>query len=94
MDKLKELMVILTNLVKFIILMQNFGVLACDSAGPGFNNNKEMPKAAAKNVQCINTSVNYETIVRKCHQNWLMGKCGIIQPAIGTYTEHGLLAIK
>ena len=49
---------------------------------------------AAKNVQCINTSINYGTTVRKCHQNWLMGGCGITQLAVGTYTEHGLLPRK
>lgn len=39
------------------------------------------PKKAAKNVQCIHTSVDLGTWNYNCHQDWLMGRCGIIQPA-------------
>lgn len=38
-------------------------------------------KKAAKNVQCIHTSAELGTRVRNCHQDWLMGICGMIQPA-------------
>lgn len=56
--------------------------LACDMAGPGFDVFKmEDPKLAAKNVQCIHTSINAGTKQRNCHQNWLMGNCGYSQPA-------------
>lgn len=39
------------------------------------------PKTAAKNVQCIHTSVPAGTSKRDCHQDWLMGKCGLSQEA-------------
>lgn len=55
---------------------------ACDMAGPGFDFiYKKDPKRAAKNVQCIHTSINLGTMERKCHQDWLMGHCGITQDA-------------
>lgn len=42
---------------------------ACDMAGPGFDfvYNRD-PKDAAKNVQCIHTSISAGTIIRNCHQ--------------------------
>lgn len=49
-------------------------------AGPGFDFfNKKDPKEAAKNVQCIHTSLA-GTQMRQCHQDWLMGYCGKAQP--------------
>lgn len=36
---------------------------------------------AARNVQTIHTSVDYGTLERDSHQDWLMGDCGIDQPA-------------
>ena len=51
-------------------------------AGPGFDYiYKKDPKLAAKNVQCIHTSINAGTKERNCHQNWLMGHCGQYQDA-------------
>ena len=65
--------------------------VVCEPAGPGFDNDNEEPKLAGKNVQCIHTSIDLGTTSRKCHQDWLMGNCGISQPAAGTYTNHGML---
>lgn len=43
-------------------------ILACDMAGPGFDYiYKKDPKGAAKNVQCIHTSMA-GTAERNCHQ--------------------------
>lgn len=54
--------------------------VACDMAGPGFDFfYTRDPKDAAKNVQCIHTSNNAGTKERNCHQNWLMGHCGLFQ---------------
>jgi hypothetical protein len=39
------------------------------------------PKPAAKNVACINTSVDQGTYVYNCHQNFRMGYCGFSQLA-------------
>jgi hypothetical protein len=50
-------------------------------AGPGFDlTYKRDPKEAGFNVQCIHTSIYAGTATRNCHQNWLMGYCGKIQP--------------
>jgi hypothetical protein len=38
-------------------------------------------KTAAKNVQCIHTSGFPGTILYRCHQDWLMGVCGVTQKA-------------
>ena len=35
---------------------------------------------AAKNVQCIHTSVLAGTTTRQCTQDWLLGNCGVSQP--------------
>lgn len=64
-------------------LSQSFIIIfsVCDPAGPGFYHNKATdPKLSAKNVQCINTSVDMGTNIYNCHQNWRMGNCGVIQP--------------
>lgn len=51
---------------------------ACDAAGPGFylydSDKINNAKNAAKNVQCIHTSLDCGTSVRNCHQNWIMGE--------------------
>lgn len=64
----------------------------CDPAGPGFYHKRVTdPKKAAKNVQCINTSVDFGTHVYNCHQNWRMGTCGIMQPGTNNAANnHGL----
>ena len=50
------------------------------------------PKLSAKNVQCINTSIDKGTTIYNCHQNWRMGSCGYSQ--IGStsppFMSHGL----
>lgn len=62
--------------------MIKFSTLACDMAGPGFDFiYKRDPKRAAKNVQCIHTSITAGTKERQCHQDWLMGDCGKYQDA-------------
>jgi hypothetical protein len=73
----------LTKAMTFFQFSNNFlNFLACDMAGPGFDFfYTEDPKLAAKNVQCIHTSVTAGTKERNCHQNWLMGNCGKSQPA-------------
>ena len=52
-------------------------ISACDAAGPGFylydTDEGHNSKRAAKNVQCIHTSVGAGTSVYNCHQDWLMG---------------------
>lgn len=67
---------------------------ACDPAGPGFDHNKRYidPKLAAKNVACINTSIDKGTNIYDCHQNFRMGKCGKSQIAAGPKPlgNHGL----
>jgi hypothetical protein len=67
---------------------------ACDPAGPGFDNlmSTANPQNAAKNVQCINTSIDKGTSIYNCHQNFRMGRCGILQPGSTTYPKrhHGL----
>lgn len=51
-------------------------------AGIGFDwINPRNPQNAAKNVQCIHTSYFIGTERRECHQDWIMGKCGMCQPA-------------
>ncbi|CRL02078.1 CLUMA_CG015386, isoform A [Clunio marinus] len=64
---------------------------ACEPAGPGFDNNVD-PTEAAKTVACINTSKSYGTSVYNCHQNFIMGNCGHLQPAAGSFPlgDHGL----
>lgn len=51
-------------------------LIACDSAGPGFliYDIFNDPKNAAKNVQCIHTTILIGTAIYKCHQDWLMGE--------------------
>lgn len=58
----------------------------CDMAGPGFDfiYSKD-PKGAAKNVQCIHTSISAGTAERNCHQDWLMGHCGKYQDAAESF---------
>jgi pimeloyl-ACP methyl ester carboxylesterase len=67
---------------------------ACDPAGPGFDMYKRTvdPKLAAKNVVCINTSVDKGTNKYNCHQNFRMGNCGKSQPAATRrpFGDHGL----
>jgi hypothetical protein len=60
----------------------NFSSKVCDLAGPSFDfiYTKD-PQKAAKNVQCIHTSYFFGTEQRKCHQDWIMGQCGLCQPA-------------
>jgi Lipase len=68
---------------------------ACDPAGPGFDDkikNLGNYSKAAKNVQCIHTSLDKGTKTRTCDQNWNMGVCGwsqvgAMQPPMGS---HGL----
>ena len=66
----------------------------CDPAGPGFNFFWRIrdPKLGAKNVGCINTSIDKGSRVYNCHQNFRMGRCGEWQPAAGPYPlgSHGL----
>lgn len=66
----------------------------CDPAGPGFDlrPGRKDPKLSAKNVMCINTSTDKGTRFKDCHQNWLMGYCGIHQAARQPYPygNHGL----
>lgn len=69
---------ILYDLDKYI------GDLACEPAGPLFFGDlaydlRGPASLAAKNVQCIHTSVVYGTMARNCHQDWEMGNCGIDQ---------------
>ena len=47
---------------------------------------------AAKNVQCIHTSIRKGTTKRNCHQDWMMGQCGIKQDGAGPSPKgnHGL----
>ena len=59
-------------------------LIACEPAGPGFQGNPDIKKRgpaylAAKNVQCIHTSTTAGTSEIDCHQNWLMGNCGVSQ---------------
>lgn len=56
--------------------LQYLWLKACDPAGPSFAMYDIIhdAKDAAKNVQCIHTSVLAGTISRDCHQNWIMGK--------------------
>lgn len=58
-------------------------VLACELAGPGFDYKSTTmnPQKAAKNVACIHTSFFAGTSSRLCHQDWMMGMCGMYQPA-------------
>lgn len=67
---------------------------ACDPAGPMFDFNIRTvdPKKAAKHVSCINTSRDKGTRNHNCHQNFLMGKCGMSQLAAGPFPlgSHGL----
>lgn len=67
---------------------------ACDPAGPGFDGfpGTAAPKSAAKHVQCINTSIDKGTSIYNCHQNFRMGRCGVVQPGSTVYPKrhHGL----
>ena len=72
----------------------------CDMAGPAFDGNRLYGRVdrriAAKNVQCIHTSIDKGTrFTNTCHQNWKMGQCGMRQigaqrPPLGS---HGLCPI-
>ncbi|CAO1409365.1 unnamed protein product [Diamesa serratosioi] len=65
----------------------------CDPAGPGFDRFVSInPMLAAKNVQCIHTSIRKGTTKRNCHQDWMMGQCGIKQDGAGPSPKgnHGL----
>lgn len=51
-------------------------------AGIGFDGKPQNDsKIAAKNVQCIHTSYIVGTVERNCHQDWLLGYCGMNQKA-------------
>lgn len=67
---------------------------ACDPPGPGFDHvlRKADPKSAAKNVHCINTSVDKGTNFYNCHINFRMGVCGKKQIGAGKkpFGSHGL----
>uniref|UniRef100_A0AAG5DN71 Lipase domain-containing protein n=1 Tax=Anopheles atroparvus TaxID=41427 RepID=A0AAG5DN71_ANOAO len=72
----------------------------CDMAGPGFDGDRMFKQgnflAAAKNVQCIHTSIDKGTkFPNKCHQNWRMGMCGFRQAAAGPppLGSHGLCPV-
>uniref|UniRef100_A0A182LVB1 Lipase domain-containing protein n=1 Tax=Anopheles culicifacies TaxID=139723 RepID=A0A182LVB1_9DIPT len=72
----------------------------CDMAGPGFDSDRAFKQVdfrnAAKNVQCIHTSIDKGTkFPNKCHQNWRMGQCGLRQAAAGPPPKgsHGLCPI-
>ncbi|ETN65590.1 triacylglycerol lipase [Anopheles darlingi] len=72
----------------------------CDMAGPGFDSDRMFKqtdfRAAAKNVQCIHTSIDKGTkFPNKCHQNWRMGQCGLRQAAAGPppLGSHGLCPV-
>lgn len=81
-----------SNIVDYIIIVCS--QIVCDIAGPMFR--KKDFKAAAKNVQCIHTSNDYGTnYYDGCHQNWRMGKCGIIQEGAreAPYRSHGMCPI-
>lgn len=55
----------------------------CDPAGPSFPAYTSAdPKLGAMESQCIHTAAGrLGTIERNCHQDWLMGDCGVLQPA-------------
>uniref|UniRef100_A0A182PTT6 Lipase domain-containing protein n=1 Tax=Anopheles epiroticus TaxID=199890 RepID=A0A182PTT6_9DIPT len=72
----------------------------CDMAGPGFDTDRAFKQMdfrnAAKNVQCIHTSIDKGTkFPNKCHQNWRMGLCGLRQAAAGPppLGSHGLCPV-
>ncbi|XP_058116709.1 uncharacterized protein LOC131288483 [Anopheles ziemanni] len=72
----------------------------CDMAGPGFDSDRMFKQrnfhSAAKNVQCIHTSIDKGTkFPNKCHQNWRMGVCGLRQAAAGPppLGSHGLCPV-
>ncbi|XP_052873395.1 uncharacterized protein LOC128278706 [Anopheles cruzii] len=72
----------------------------CDMAGPGFDGERTFRqgdfRSAAKNVQCIHTSIDKGTrFPNKCHQNWRMGLCGMRQAAAGPppLGSHGLCPV-
>lgn len=67
---------------------------ACEPVGPGFDVSRRTidPKLAARNVACINTSVTKGTSIYNCHQNFIMGRCGLSQMAATAFPcgNHGL----
>ncbi|XP_058125186.1 uncharacterized protein LOC131285462 [Anopheles ziemanni] len=71
----------------------------CDIVGTGFDTsdtNAPNHRTAAKNVQCIHTSRNYGTRHRtSCHQDWIMGDCGINQLAapLSPWGSHGVCTL-
>lgn len=69
----------------FFFTKNNF-ITVCDPAGPGFDIHHENPKPylAAQHSQCIHTdSKGHGTKERTCHQDWILGDCGIQQAAAG-----------
>lgn len=56
-------------------------LVVCEPAGPDFDNATTVdPKLAALDTQCIHTAAGgLGTVERRCHQDWLMGYCGISQ---------------
>jgi hypothetical protein len=67
----------------------------CDPPGPGFDPHifrNVDPKSSAKNVHCINTSVDKGTNIYNCHVNFRMGICGRKQIAATRkpFGSHGL----
>lgn len=68
--------------VDYLLFLFLLNVLVCDMAGIGFDLvHAQNPQNAAKNVQCIHTSYLIGSEQRECHQDWIMGKCGMCQPA-------------
>jgi len=62
--------------------------------GPGFEwmDDTVDPQNAAKNVACIDTTIDKGTSLYNCHQNFIMGDCGKSQAAAGPFPmgSHGL----
>lgn len=68
----------------------------CEAAGPDFDNvTTADPKLAALDTQCIHTAAGgLGTVERRCHQDWLMGDCGISQVAARcTYVNEMLIGL-
>jgi hypothetical protein len=66
---------------------------ACDPAGPMFNLYEKGKNArkAAKNVQCIHTSIDLGTTLRTCHQDFLMGLIENFSPNLFHFENFFLL---
>lgn len=79
--------------LKFFLTFEYW--IVCEPAGFLFDGLQEKslgPSAAAENVQCIHSTATKDTIKTYCHQNWMMGNCGLSQPAAGVRPkgDHGL----